>query len=88
MLTNSDYLSVECFSKKVETLDAEFKGHHYAVIASKEKIEQQLDKEQVVMDDHEHMVADITECLEQFRPETKVSSLAARSTCHSHLMHG
>ena len=81
-LTSSDLLTVECLSNEIEFLDAELKEHHYTVIDLVD--EKKLDEEQAVMDDHKDKVADITECLHQLWPESKVASSAVHSMGHSH----
>lgn len=75
-LTNSDRLLVERCLKKVETLDAKFKEHHFTVIDHVRDDEQQLDEEQALMDDHEDKVhvADFTEHLQQLWPVSKAAS--------------
>ena len=69
-LTNSDLLTTECLSKKVETLDVEFKEQHCAVISLVGNDKQILDEEQVIMDDYEDKVAEIIERLQQLQPES------------------
>ena len=62
---------------KIEVLDAEFKEHHYTVINLVGDDEQKLDEEQAVMDDHKDRVAEITERLQQLRPESKVAFISS-----------
>ena len=86
-LTSGDCLLIERLLKKVETLDAEFKQHCWAVIDLIGDVEEQLDKEQVLMDNHEDKVAYITEQLEKLQPESKAPSSAAHSMGHSDHLH-
>ena len=76
-LTSSD-LVVKRRLEKVETLDIEFEGHHYAVIYLVGDDEHVLHQEQAVMDDHEDKFAEIIECLQLLCPESK----AAPSVTH------
>ena len=66
------------------SLDIEFKEYHYTVIDLVGGAEQILDEEQAVMDDHEDKVAEITERLQQLRPELKAAPSVAHLTTHSH----
>ena len=70
--------------KKVDALDLVFKEHHYAVIDLVGEDEQIFDAEQVVMDDHEDKVAEITKHLQQLQPEIKAALSAAHPMGHSH----
>ena len=83
-LTSSDLLTVERLSNKIKVLDAELKDHHYTVIDLVGDDEQKLDEEQAVMDDHKDKVAEITEHLQQLRPESKAASSAVHSMGHYH----
>ena len=83
-LTSGDLLTVHCLLKKVEALDIEFKENHYAVIDLVEDDEQILNEQQAVIDNHEDKVAEITECLQQLRLESKAASAAAHSRGHTH----
>ena len=66
--------------QELDALDAEFKERHYAVIDHVEDDEQKLDEEQAVMDAHKAKAAEIMQCLQQLRPESKPASLAVHST--------
>ena len=82
-LKSSDCLSVKHLLNKVEDLDAKFKEHHHTVIDLKNE-DQQLDEQQAVMDDYEDKVTEITDCLQQLRPDSKAASSAVHSTGHTY----
>ena len=50
-------------------------------------IEQVLDKQHAVMDDHENKVAEVIECLHELQPEAKAAVSVAHSTDPSHHLH-
>ena len=55
-------------------MNDEFKQIQDLVIHLFQDGEQQLGEELAVMDDHEGKKAEITECLQQLRPESKLAS--------------
>ena len=58
-----DEVAIKGYIKRLENLDADFKGFHYSVIALVEEDEGVLLEEQAKLDDHEDRVTDLMSCL-------------------------
>ena len=62
-LTITDRATVQRLLKRLDTLDSEFKTHHFAVVDLVE--EETLGEEQAVLDDHDDKVLLLTERLQR-----------------------
>ena len=63
-------------AQRLETLDSEFKNHHYAIIEALER-EEDLIREQNVLDDHDEEIAQLSVFIEML-----VHLLIARKLAH------
>ena len=66
-LTHADRFAIQRLIKKFETLDAEFRQHHYNVVELLDDTE--VDGEQAILDDHDDKFTDLVERLQQLVSE-------------------
>ena len=71
-LTNTDRATVQWLLKKLYTLDAEFKTHHFAIVDLIK--EETLGEEQAMLDDHDDKVLLLTERLQRLVGDTGAAS--------------
>ena len=64
MLFPPDKFKAQQSQKKLEGLDADFKGYHFKVVDPIEE-EEELEREQVVLDEHDDRVTDLSYRLQQ-----------------------
>ena len=82
-LAHADRLAVRRLIKKFETLDAEFRQHHYTIVEMLD--EGAVDEEQAALDDHDERVTDLVERLQQLvsGPEESASGSPSGSAVAS-----
>ena len=68
-LTHADRLAIQRLIKKFETLDTEFRQHHYTIVELLD--DEAVDEEQAALDDHDEKVTDLVDRLQQLVSEPK-----------------
>ena len=68
--THVDCLAIQRLIRKFESLDAEFRKHHYTIVELLE--DEAVDEEQATFDDHDEKITDLVERLQQLIPEPDV----------------
>ena len=73
-ITHVDCLAIKRLIKKFESLDDEFRKHHYTIVELLE--DEAVDEEQATLDDHDERITDLVERLQQLIiiPEPEVDS--------------
>ena len=72
-LSHSDCLVVQNLLKRLEELCTKFREYHYAAIDQTEQ-ENNLEKEQVIMGDHEDKIAELVERIQELEAESPLTA--------------